>query len=152
MLCFFLFFQSLAFAQSVKEQNDEPSPIDAVVQMKMAWEKGRDVGKSVMVVLGTETCDRCALLARYMRDEQMRTRIEDRFIVLNLDVGSPDSTLQVDGEQRLPAIVLVDSANDFDVILQSNQLLTFLPEPYEPIFEWIENVLDYTEQPIALNE
>ena len=53
------------------------------------------------------------------------------------------------GNFNLPAIVLMDVEQDFEAVTASDELVTFLPEPYEPIFKWIENILLYTELTLA---
>lgn len=136
----------------VNELNTQPDSQSnsTVTALKSAWAAGREQSKSVLVVLGTEQCDRCALLDRYLNDEAMRARIENRFLVLNLDLGS-EVERDESGTQAysLPAIVLVDTTLDFETILQSDQLMTFLPEPHEPVYQWLENVLHFTEYSLA---
>ena len=127
-----------------------PAAADPFMPLRGAWQQGRQVGKGVMLVLGAEWCERCELLARYMSDQTLKTRIDQQFVVLELDVGSPDSMISLEaGEQRLPVIVVLDSAEEFDRLMQSDSLLTFLPEPYEPLYDWLENILLFTEDTLA---
>ena len=44
---------------------------------------------------------------------------------------------------------MLDSEVDFNQLMASDNLLTFLPDPNQPIYEWLENLLIYTEQPLA---
>ena len=123
---------------------------DPRLPLKEAWSEARTGSKSVMLVLGAKWCDRCELLSRYMTEENLRTRIDKRFVVLHMDVGEPQSLISLeDTDVQLPVIVLLDSSEQFEDLMQSNSLLTFLPEPFEPIYDWLENVLFYTEQAFA---
>ncbi len=130
---------------------EEAGQVDPYQPIRSAWEQAHSSNRSVMLVLGAEWCDRCALLQRYMNDEDLQARIDQRFVVMHLDVGRPDSLITMESDAvQLPVIVLLDSAQKFESQMQSSNLLTFLPEPYEPLYDWLENVLFYTEQTLAL--
>jgi len=131
--------------------NSEAQASDTLVQLERAWRVGREHGMPVMVVLRSESCDRCALLQRYMNDQALKQQLEARFIVLDIDVGMAIVDSQGEtSEEQLPAIVLVDTRQDFAEILQTDQLVTFLPSADQPLYDWMLNILDYSAQTLAL--
>lgn len=128
---------------------DDPS-LDLTKPLRDAWQQARGESKLVMLVLGADWCDRCALLKRYMEDTEMNQRIDERFVVLNLNVGKPDSFIQMeDNSMQLPVIVMLDSDTEFNQLMTSDNLLTFLADPNQPIYDWLENVLYYSDQTVA---
>lgn len=146
---------SLADKQTLSDNNhnnvqvDDPS-LDVTKPLRDAWQAARSERKSVMLVLGADWCDRCALLERYLEDDEMHQRIDERFVVLNFNVGDPDSLIKMEtNSAQLPLIVMLDSGVEFGQLMTSDNLLTFLPDPHQPIYDWLENLLIYTEQPLA---
>ncbi|NNM10684.1 MAG: hypothetical protein HKO60_02015 [Pseudomonadales bacterium] len=143
-----------ANAESVQSERERAEDADSGETLRMleaAWQTGRDQQKPVLVVLRTDTCDRCALLSHYMSDPALRERMDTRFVVLDIDVGV--AVIDSEGassEAHLPAVVLIDSREPFDEILASDQLVTFLPSNEEPLYDWIENILQYSSQILAL--
>ncbi len=116
-------------------------------QMRSVWRDANENNKVVMMVLGADNCDRCELLDKYMRDEVLKARIDRHFVVLNLGVDALGDSVAVDiKSQHLPAIVLVESANDYQGLLPSEQMLTFMPEPHEPLYDWMDSLLFYSDQ------
>ena len=142
--------EASAMDTKVESNYAEPALLDVARPLRDAWQAARDEDKSVMLVLGADWCDRCALLERYMGDGDLNQRIDKRFVVLNLNVGNPDSFIQMENNSvQLPVIVMLDSEVEFNQLMASDNLLTFLPDPNQPIYEWLENLLIYTEQPLA---
>ena len=132
----------------------EPSaePVDTLLQLENAWRVGREQGKPVLVVLRSDGCDRCALLHRYMQEEALRVQLDSRFVVLDIDVGIAVIDSQGESsEERLPAIVLVDTRQEFAEILATDQLVTFLPSADESLYDWMENILHYSAQTLAFH-
>jgi thioredoxin-related protein len=129
------------------------TPLLAIEQIYREWLVAQDAQKPLMLVLGEGDCDRCALLGRYMEDAAMRARIEQRFAILRIDLAHSDLALAVEqgasGEHPLPAIILVETAQPFADVWQPERLMAFLPEPYEPIYQWIENVMQYSDSRLA---
>ena len=89
LLCLFALIMpgSEAWASEIQQQSSKVEPQDIIAEIKTAWELGRQQGKQVMVVMGSDSCDRCALLKRYMQDKSLRARLDKRFVVLHLEVG-----------------------------------------------------------------
>lgn len=137
-------------AQAASDPRDA-EPGETMRMLEAAWQSGRDQQKPVLVVLRTDSCDRCALLAHYMSDPELRLRMDKRFVVLDIDVGMAvvDSEAGT-SEEQLPAVVLIDSRESFADILASDQLITFLPSAEEPLYDWMENILQYSSQILAL--
>lgn len=121
--------------------------------LESAWQSGREQRKPVLVVLRSDTCDRCALLSHYMADPELRDRLDSKFVVLDVDVGM--AVIDSEGgtsEAHLPAVVLIDSREPFESILASDELVTFLPGVEEPLYDWLENILQYSSQILALQQ
>lgn len=120
------------------------------LNMVEAWDRAEIEHKVIMLVLGNDNCDRCALLARYMEDPSLSQRINKNFVNLNVstDILSAAMSIQID-DQYLPAIILIESEGQFDGSLPSDNLLTFRPETYEPLYDWMENLLFYSDQVFA---
>ena len=144
-----------AAMESSAEQAVMGSGSDASVQqlhltMVEAWDRAELENKVIMLVLGNDSCDRCALLARYMADPSLSQRIDKNFINLNVstDLLSAAMSIQID-EQYLPAIILIESQGQFNGSLPSDNLMTFRPESYEPLYDWMENLLFYSDQVFA---
>ena len=115
-----------------------------------AWDEASMRNKVVMLVLGSESCDRCALLDRYMSHESLSKRIEQHFIRVDLSVSRYRKDMPIAiKDEHLPAIILVESEGHFDGNLPADRLLTFRPEPYEPMYDWMENLLFYSDQVFA---
>ena len=99
-----------------------------------------------------------------MNDPALGLRIENRFVVLHVDLGSvsavednsnsteslSNNREELSTREDLPAIVLVDSKQDIGEILASNNLMTFLPDADQPIYDWMENILFYAEHALAM--
>lgn len=139
--------------QSAQSDSTSLSQSLAIEQIYREWLVAREAQKPLMLVLGEGDCDRCALLGRYMDDAAMRARIEQRFTILRIDLANSDLELAINQsskvEEPLPAIILVETAQPFVAAWQPEQLLAFLPEPYEPIYQWIENVMHYSDTRLA---
>jgi len=140
-------------SQNTQSESTSLSPSLAIEQIYREWLVAREAQKPLMLVLGEGDCDRCALLGRYMDDGAMRARIEQRFTILRIDLANSDLALAVNlgsgVEEPLPAIILVETAQPFVAAWQPEHLLAFLPEPYEPIYQWIENVMHYSDSRLA---
>lgn len=124
-----------------------------IERIHSAWQQARVNNKKIMLVLGSDSCDRCALLQRYVTEDTMSQRLASRYIILGIDVANSDFSIAV-GEtgipqEQLPAILLLNTVNSFEQTMQSEEVLAFLPEPYEPIYQWIENIIHYTDQKLA---
>lgn len=139
----------------IKEKVDDSyqrSSIEISAAMRQAWEQAKENKKVVMMVLGAEDCDRCQLLEKYMQDESLKPRIDNHFVVLNLGVGSfiDSGDFNID-TKHLPAIVLVESDTDYQGLLPTERMLTFMPEPYEVLYDWMESLLFYSDQVFSAN-
>lgn len=118
--------------------------------LKEAWRLAEQNNKVVMMVLGSESCDRCVLLDRYLDDESLSARIEKHFVRVDISTTAfqQGMSVQIDDEQ-LPAIILIESEGPFTGRLPSERLMTFRPEVYEPMYDWMENLLFYSDQVFA---
>lgn len=157
----FFFFSSVwmksqfvyANPQNITLQSDEAGDAVQIVSpadvMRDAWQVGKDQGKPVMLVLGSEACDRCALLNRYLDDSEIYERVSNQFVILSVNVAMGKATLKARRllEESFPAIVLMDIEQSFDALVDTDQLVTFSPEPQMPIFTWLEYILEYTHSP-----
>ncbi len=139
--------------QNITLQSDEAGDAVQIVSpadvMRDAWQVGKDQGKPVMLVLGSEACDRCALLNRYLDDSEIYERVSNQFVILSVNVAMGKATLKARRllEESFPAIVLMDIEQSFDALVDTDQLVTFSPEPQMPIFTWLEYILEYTHSP-----
>lgn len=113
--------------------------------MREAWRKASDDNKVVMMVLGADNCDRCQLLDKYMRSVPLKPRIDQHFIVLNMGIDAVSEDIEV-ATEHLPAIVLVESSEDVRGALSTERMLTFMPEPHEALYDWMESLLFYSDQ------
>lgn len=148
--------EPLSLSSAMLSPAEQAHTLTAIEQIESAWLTARDSGKTIMLVLGSEVCDRCVLLQRYIDDKAMRARLDSRFVVLSIDVANSDFSINIQGagkaateQEGLPAIVLIDTSMPFEATMQPEQLLAFLPEPYEPLYQWIENILYFTERSVA---
>jgi len=133
--------------------------------MSNAWQVAQANDKLVMVVLGDNHCDRCLLLDKYLADKTLKARIEKHFVVINISIHAFDQsgTLRREGESATgkaasqqmeydsPAIVVMESPESLGSAVADDGLLTFMPAPYEPLYDWMENLLFYSEQVLSAN-
>lgn len=145
---------SITRLKTKEKVNDsyQRSSVEISAAMRQAWQQARENKKVVMMVLGAEDCDRCQLLEKYMQDESLKPRIDNHFVVLNLGVGSfiDSDEFNID-TKHLPAIVLVESDTEFQGLLPTERMLTFMPEPYEVLYDWMESLLFYSDQVFSAN-
>lgn len=124
-------------------------------QMGEILSAARASGRDVMVVFGAQWCDRCALLKRYMADSPLQNRINQQFIVVYVDVGDWDEARRHETQmghptrEGLPAVVIAHANEELVSIMNSDELVTFLPDRDQPIYDWMERVLQYAEQVYA---
>lgn len=141
---------------SNKRGAKESSGAVASETMRLALLQARETGRDVMVVFGADWCDRCALLKRYMDESELQNRIKSQFIVLHVDVGYWDKNQRYEAQmghptrEGLPAVVIADSSDKFTSIMTSEELVTFLPDRDQPIYDWMDRVLKYAEQTYAI--
>ena len=161
---FWLMFFSLAviyssgLGASTERREIAQQDTDATVgaaQMEALLSIARATDRDVMVVFGADWCDRCVLLNRYMKNSDLRVRIDERFVVMHVDVGYWDEQRRHEAQrghpthEGLPAVVIADASEDFASIMSSEELVTFLPDRDQPIYDWMERVLTYAEQTYA---
>ncbi len=162
MLVLAMQFSGAAIAADDNNKNEsqasEPEA-DATVgaeQMRALLTLARATDRNVMVVFGADWCDRCVLLNRYMEESELQQRIADRFVVMHVDVGYWDKHRQYEAQmghptrEGLPAVVIADAEEDYSNIMQSDELVTFLPDRDQPIYDWMDRVLTYAEQTYAV--
>lgn len=118
--------------------------------MRDAWRKASDNNKVVMMVLGADNCDRCQLLDKYMSSVPLKPRIDEHFVVLNMGIDAVSDDLEV-ASGHLPAIVLVESSEDIRGALSTERMLTFMPEPHEALYDWMESLLFYSDQVFSVS-
>ena len=118
--------------------------------MRDAWRKASNNNKVVMMVLGADNCDRCQLLDKYMRSVPLKPRIDQHFVVLNMGIDAVSEDLDVETD-HLPAIVLVESSQDVRGALSTERMLTFMPEPHEALYDWMESLLFYSDQVFSVS-
>lgn len=115
--------------------------------MRSAWRQASEDNKVVMMVLGAESCDRCLLLDKYISSAPLKPRIDKHFVVLNMGIDALGDEVDVDIEsEHLPAIVLVQSGSGVSGLFSTEKMLTFMPEPHEALFDWMESLLFYSDQ------
>lgn len=125
-------------------------------EMRALLKLARATDRNVMVVFGADWCDRCVLLNRYMSESELQQRIAERFVVMHVDVGYWDKHRQYEAQmghptrEGLPAVVIADAEEDYSNIMQSEELVTFLPDRDQPIYDWMDRVLSYAEQTYAI--
>lgn len=118
--------------------------------LDQAWLEAASRDKVVMLVIGSESCDRCALLKRYMQDQSLSERIDKHFVKVDISTTALMNRMPiVIDDAYLPAIILVESDGQFSGELKTDSLLTFRPEVYEPLYDWMENLLFYSDQVFA---
>lgn len=148
--------QTINEPASNKQGAKESSGAVASETMRLALLQARETGRDVMVVFGADWCDRCALLKRYMDESELQNRIKSQFIVLHVDVGYWDKNQRYEAQmghptrEGLPAVVIADSSDKFTSIMTSEELVTFLPDRDQPIYDWMDRVLKYAEQTYAV--
>jgi thiol:disulfide interchange protein len=148
--------QTMTEQTSNEQGAKESSGAVASETMRLALLQARESGRDVMVVFGADWCDRCALLKRYMDESALQDRIQSQFIVLLVDVGYGDKNQRYEAQmghptrEGLPAVVIADSSDQFTSIMTSEELVTFLPDRDQPIYDWMDRVLKYAEQTYAV--
>ncbi len=128
----------------------------AAEKMAELLDTARTSNRDVMVVFGADWCDRCVLLDRYIRQGELGDRIAEDFVVLNIDVGDWSEERRYEAQhghptrEGLPAIVLVDADENLVDVMASKELTTFLPDKDQPIYNWMEDILYFAEQAVAI--
>ena len=85
-----------------------------------------------------------------MAHESLSERIDKHFIKVDISTTALMKKMPVDiDDAYLPAIILVESDGQFSGELQTDSLLTFRPEVYEPLYDWMETLLFYSDQVFA---
>lgn len=119
---------------------------DLALQLEEAWLEAKSDNKNVLLVFGTESCDRCALLNRYLdSNDNLMQGLHQRFVVLHVEV---QEEITVSGNEHLPAVVVAPVTDDFNDLMRKEELLTFVPQQTQTIYSWVESVLAYTESNI----
>ena len=144
--------------ESNVEQSSEGASPDHHAAEKMAelLDNARATDRDVMVVFGAQWCDRCVLLDKYIREGDLGDRIAEDFVVLNIDVGDWSQERRQETQyghptrEGLPAVVLVDAEEDLVDVMASKELTTFLPDRDQPIYNWMEDILYFADQAVAI--
>ena len=145
-----------AAAEDTASQPGATPDHHAAEKMAELLDTARSTNRDVMVVFGAQWCDRCVLLDRYIRQGELGDRIAKDFVVLNIDVGDWSAERRHEAQhghptrEGLPAIVLVDAKHDLVDVMASEELTTFLPDRDQPIYNWMEDILYFAEQAVAI--
>ncbi len=144
---------SKTMSQSAADRN---SSSDAAARMKATFETAKKLDKDVMIIFGADWCDRCALLQAYLEDDLLANHVAEQFVVLKIDVGYWDENRRYEAQmghptrEGLPAVVIVEADDDFAEVMGSEDLLTFLPDRDQPIYAWMENILQFAKDSYVL--
>jgi thiol-disulfide isomerase/thioredoxin len=117
---------------------------DAKQDIAQALTRSQVENKYVLLDFGADWCPDCHALANFFEDEQLKTFIDEHYIVVHIDVGYWDRNLDIAEKyddpisNGIPAVVILDPTEQIITSTREGELATARTATKEEIFAFLK--------------
>ena len=101
--------------------------------------------KYVLIEMGANWCPDCRTLGRYFQREDIKTWLDERFIVVAVDVGEWDKNLEISERygnpisEGIPSLVVLDSKGKMQFATLAGELATARTMSGDDLIAWLKD-------------
>ena len=138
---------SLLLVASYVWSEDEHLPYDesanAEIELANAITEANKVNKHVLIEMGANWCPDCRALGRYFQRETIKAWLDERFIVVAVDVGEWDKNLEIAERygnpisEGIPSLVVLDSEGVMQFATLAGELATAREMSGDDLIDWL---------------
>ena len=137
----------LLLAASYVWSEDGRLPYDesanAEIDLAYAITEANKVNKHVLIEMGANWCPDCRALGRYFQRKDIKVWLDERFIVVAVDVGEWDKNLEIAERygnpisEGIPSLVVLDSKGVMQFATLAGELATARKMSGDDLIEWL---------------
>ena len=138
---------SLLLVASNVWSEDEHLPYNesanAEIELANAITEANKVNKHVLIEMGANWCPDCRALGRYFQREDIKAWLDERFVVVAVDVGEWDKNLEIAERygnpisEGIPSLVVLDSKGVMQFATLAGELASAREISGDDLIEWL---------------
>ena len=116
---------------------------NAEIDLAYAITEANKVNKHVLIEMGANWCHYCITLGRYFQRKDIKVWLDERFIVVAVDVGEWDKNLEIAERygnpisEGIPSLVVLDSKGVMQFATLAGELATARKMSGDDLIEWL---------------
>ena len=144
-----ILFASLLLIASHSWGEDDYLPYNesanAQVELANAIQLANKESKYVLIEMGANWCPDCRTLGRYFQREDIKTWLDERFIVVAVDIGEWDKNLEISERygnpisEGIPSLVVLDSKGKMQFATLAGELATARTMSGDDLIAWLKD-------------
>ena len=137
----------LLLAASYVWSEDGHLPYDesanAEIDLAYAITEANKVNKHVLIAMGANWCPDCRTLGRYFQRKDIKAWLDERFIVVAVDVGEWDKNLEIAERygnpisEGIPSLVVLDSKGVMQFATLAGELASAREISGDDLIDWL---------------
>ena len=137
----------LLLAASYVWSEDGHLPYDesanAEIDLAYAITEAKKVNKHVLIAMGANWCPDCRTLGRYFQRADIKAWLDERFVVVAVDVGEWDKNLEIAERygnpisEGIPSLVVLDSKGVMQFATLAGELASAREISGDDLIEWL---------------
>ena len=122
--------------------------VDALENISEAIEKAKLENKYVLLQMGGNWCPDCRTLGEYFSRPEIKEWLDDRTVLVSVDVGEWDRNLDIVEEygnpisEGIPALVLLNSENEVLFATLAGELASARSMSKNDLIVWLQTKID----------
>ena len=116
---------------------------NAEIDLAYAITEANKANKHVLIEMGANWCPDCRTLGRYFQREDIKAWLDERFIVVAVDVGEWDKNLEIAERygnpisEGIPSLVVLDSKGVMQFATLAGELASAREISGDDLIEWL---------------
>ena len=133
---------SYVFSEDVHLPYDESA--NAEIDLANAIAEANNKNKHILIEMGANWCPDCRTLGRYFQRADIKAWLDERFIVVPVDVGEWDKNLDIAERygnpisEGIPALVVLNTNEEVIFATLAGELATARSLSGEDLIEWLK--------------
>ena len=117
---------------------------DAQAELNTAINSARMENKHVLIEMGANWCPDCRALGRYFQREDIKVWLDERFIVVAVDVGEWDKNLEIAEKygnpisEGIPSLVVLNANGEMQFATLAGELATARNMSEDDLITWLK--------------
>ena len=132
---------SYVLSEDVHLPYDESA--NAEIDLANAIAEANNKNKHILIEMGANWCPDCRTLGRYFQREDIKAWLDERFIVVAVDVGEWDKNLEIAERygnpisEGIPSLVVLDSKGVMQFATLAGELASVREISGDDLIEWL---------------
>ena len=132
---------SYVFSEDVHLPYDESA--NAEIDLANAIAEANNKNKHILIAMGANWCPDCRTLGRYFQRADIKAWLDERFIVVAVDVGEWDKNLEIAERygnpisEGIPSLVVLDSKGVMRFATLAGELASAREISGDDLIEWL---------------